>query len=138
MKNYWILNLSEYLLESLILLKAELCLNWDAMLFLYHSDDYVTSDSGDLNMQIRKWNSVCYRANIYRIQFLILIFSLTSSCTPILISHCGAEFAILMKSMPKKKNMKLTYQEWKLFVAQSYLNRIVNFVPNQICQTRMY
>lgn len=50
--------ISEYLLESLILLKAELCLNWDAMLFLYHSDDYVTSDSGDLNMQIRKWNSL--------------------------------------------------------------------------------
>lgn len=50
--------ISEYLLESLVLLKENLCLNSEAMLFLYHSDDYEVSSFSPTNTRIRNWNEV--------------------------------------------------------------------------------
>ena len=45
-------------MESLLLLKDELCLSYEALLFLYHSDDYEISKVSQMNAQIRKWNEV--------------------------------------------------------------------------------
>jgi len=50
--------IAEYLLESLLLLKDELCLSYEALLFLYHSDDYEISKVSQMNAQIRKWNEL--------------------------------------------------------------------------------
>ena len=40
------------------MLKDELCLSYEALLFLYHSDDYEISKVSQMNAQIRKWNEV--------------------------------------------------------------------------------
>ena len=40
------------------MLKDELCLSYEALLFLYHSDDYEISKVSPMNAQIRKWNEV--------------------------------------------------------------------------------
>ena len=40
------------------MLKDELCLSYEALLFLYHSDDYEISKVSQTNAQIRKWNEV--------------------------------------------------------------------------------
>ena len=53
--------LSEYMIESIVLLKSELgleCIDWDGLLYLYQSNDFEPSANTPLNSQIKNWNEV--------------------------------------------------------------------------------
>ena len=53
--------ISEYMIESIVLLKNELgldCIDWDGLLYLYQSNDYEPSANTPLNNQIKNWNEV--------------------------------------------------------------------------------
>ena len=52
---------SEYMIESIVLLKSELgleCIDWDGLLYLYQSNDFEPSANTPLNSQIKNWNEV--------------------------------------------------------------------------------
>jgi len=51
----------EYMIESMVLLEAELgleCIDWEGLLYLYQSNEYEPSANTPLNSQIKNWNEL--------------------------------------------------------------------------------